>query len=103
MNDALTARLKTRLAAAVTKLDEALRIGRVLSIQCRYQRSADERNAWYGQISILEPSPIAYELLMLQSDINVFCERLAGRPDVGIISIRQADGRSGVSGHLKPA
>src|SRR6185503_10456539 len=89
-------RLETRLVSAISLFNEAIRRGRVRSLQCRYQRSA-EQGAWYTQLWIVEPATPDHDLLNLQSDINVLCQRLAGRANGGVMSMKVTNGPWGPS------
>jgi hypothetical protein len=89
-------RLEARLSAAIALFNEAIRRGRIRSLQCRYERSAVQ-GAWYTQLWIVEPATLDHDLLSLQSDINVLCQRLAGRPSVGVMSLQTVEGPFGPS------
>ena len=89
-------RLEARLVSSIALFNEALRRGRVRSVQCRYQRSA-EHGAWYTQLWIVEPATLDHDLLALQSDINILCQRLAGRENGGVMSMTLTNGTWGPS------
>ena len=87
-------RLETRLTSAISLFNDAIRRGRVRSLQCRYQRSP-EQGAWFTQLWIVEPATPDHDLLSLQSDINVLCQRLAGRQNSGVMSMKVTNGAVG--------
>jgi hypothetical protein len=89
-------RLETRLVSSMSLFNEAIRRGRVRALQCRYQRSA-EQGAWYTQLWIVEPATPDHDLLSLQSEINVLCQRLAGRANAGVMSMKLTNGPWGPS------
>ena len=89
-------RLETRLVSSISLFNEAIRRGRVRSVQCRYQRSP-EQGAWYTQLWIVEPATPDHDLLSLQSEINVLCQRLAGRASGGVMSMTLTNGPWGPS------
>ena len=89
-------RLEARLVSSISLFNEAIRRGRVRSLQCRYQRSPEQGN-WYTQLWIVEPATLDHDLLALQSDMNVLCQRLAGRENCGVMSIKVTQGPWGPS------
>jgi hypothetical protein len=89
-------RLEARLVSSISLFNEAIRRGRVRSLQCRYQRSP-EQGAWFTQVWIVEPATLDHDLLALQSDINILCQRLAGRENGGVMSMKVTNGPWGPS------
>ena len=56
-----------------------------------------EQGAWFTQLWIVEPATPDHDLLSLQSDINVLCQRLAGRQNGGVMSMKLTKGPWGPS------
>ena len=59
--------------------------------------SVRRAGAWYTQLWIVEPATLDHDLLALQSDINVLCQRLAGRENAASMSIKVTNGPWGPS------